>query len=121
MDVNNGIVFIEYINQYLNDILLNKLFLNANFVFLLWGLMYFVTIFGYFYGHYTEKTPLYHTITQFYLILCTILVLFIYNISLQSNIISFKVIYWIIGGVFIHGYNFIKNDFLDQLYKSVIK
>ncbi len=56
MDVNARIVLMEYINQYLNDILLKQLFLQAKNAFLPLSLIYFGTIFGDFYGKCIQNT-----------------------------------------------------------------
>ncbi len=44
-----------------------------------------------------------------YQILFIKLVVYMYNIALQINTKSFEAIYWVIDGVFIHGYHFRKN------------
>eukprot|EP01084_Bolivina_argentea_P032462 60070_1 len=114
MDINTRKVFMDYINGYLKDIMSKKLIFNAKYAFLSWSRLYFDTIFGYVFWQYMKKKRLSQKIIQFYSILCIMLVLYMYHIALQINIMSFEAIYWVIDGVFIHGYNLVKNVFLGQ-------
>eukprot|EP01084_Bolivina_argentea_P215282 365485_1 len=86
-------VFRDYINQCLSIISWIKAIFTCKNKFFQAIIVYFWVIFAHFYEHYALKYHLYAMKCNYIEILFIKLVLDIYNIDLQINLISFKVIY----------------------------
>ncbi len=95
--------------------------LNDKNEFFVWFLLYHGTIFWYFFGHCMLKECLYGKKCKDMEILFVKLVVYMCNMDLQINFISFEVIYWVIDGVFINGCDFVKKDFFAEMKNSVQK